>query len=82
MLKKVLIMSIAVAGCLGFGGVAAVAIHELFLCNDSFQYKSLMWCIAVVSILLVCAFFYLGFWICMQILAHKDCPPNNCQCKN
>ncbi|HAR55557.1 MAG TPA: hypothetical protein DCR58_02090 [Idiomarina baltica] len=73
MLKNVLFMSIAVAGCLGFGALAAVSINELFLCGDNFTYKSLAWFLAVLSLLLVCVFLGMLLCICNQILTNKPC---------
>jgi len=72
MIIRIVLMTIAVAGCLIFGVATFFSINEILNNNDNITVNSFLCFFTIISAFLFIVFGCLGWWVCYQFLAVQE----------
>jgi uncharacterized membrane protein YqjE len=72
MVKQIALLAVTVVFCMGLCIIAVMSIQELFLCDGSYQYKSIIWLVAALSSLGTIACAYSVWMVCNNILMRSS----------
>jgi len=72
MIIKVVLITIAVLGCLIFGSTTFFSIKEILLNSETITFNSFLYFFTLISAFLFVMFACFGWWVCCQFIAAKD----------
>jgi len=72
MIIRIVLMTIAVAGCLIFGAATFFSINEILINTENVTSRSFLCIFTIISAFLFLVFGALGWWVCYQFLSLQE----------